>query len=117
MNQKIHRLLYRSFEEPLDQTGGADLQAALHNSTAWQEKYHQVKALRRHLLQFSSYELRPLFSARVIRRLAAERDQELFYAALAQQHREELTAVLDTLRLELAPILSEEQRARLQQRR
>jgi hypothetical protein len=67
-------------------------------------------------LQFNEQVIQPQKSQRdTVRAILLKYHQK--FEALAQQHRSELTAMLDTLHLELAPVLTEEQRSRLQQRR
>jgi hypothetical protein len=105
MKNNIRSLLYRSFDEPLEQSAAADLQTALRSSASLQNEYDQINALRRQFLQCNGWELKPFFSARVINRLAAEREpQQLFFAALFSTFRHLAIAVSVCLVLVYAAI-------------
>lgn len=83
MNKKLRKLLYRSFDFPLNKREREHLEQAFGQSKELVEESRQIHLLRRQLALVETAEFKPHFAARVAAKAAAmHRQQELFYATL-----------------------------------
>jgi len=83
MNKKLRKLLYRSFDSPLNRRERERLEKALGQSKELVEESRQIGLLRRQMALSKTAEFKPFFAGRVAARLAAmHRQQELFYTTL-----------------------------------
>ncbi len=95
MNKMIRKLLYRSFDDPLDKQEREILDQALHQSEELAGEYRQIGNLRRHLAQSNAAGFKPFFAERVAARLVnLNRPQEIFYTSLFRTFRRVLAVAV-----------------------
>lgn len=85
--EKILRLLYRSFDDNLDETEQQKLAEALRNSGELREEKRQIEMQRNAILQSGSgLSFKPFFAERVMNRISGEEKKEnyaeIFFEAL-----------------------------------
>lgn len=69
MDKKILKLLYRSFDDDLDEKEQEQLEKALEESTEVQKEWEQIAAQRRALAKSTPFSFEPLFAERVMSRI------------------------------------------------
>jgi len=83
MNKRLRKLLYRSFDFPLNKRERERLEQALGRSKELVEERRQIHLLRQQLALAKTAEFKPQFAVRAAAKAAAmHRQQELFYATL-----------------------------------
>ncbi|NLP12745.1 hypothetical protein GX408_20275 [bacterium] len=88
MNRKLRKLLYRSFDLPLNRRERASLEKAFSQSNELVEESRQIDLLRRQLALTKTAEFTPFFVERVAARVVEmHRQQQLFYTAFFQTFR------------------------------
>lgn len=86
MNKKILKLLYRSFDDDLDEKEQKQLEEALENSEELRKEKEQIEAQRQAISDSAVKSFKPFFAERVMSRIQAigeeENTLEAFYETL-----------------------------------
>jgi hypothetical protein len=76
MNDKILKLLYRSFDEKLTPAEQQQLKDALHHSKELQEEQKQIAEMRLKIKGCTTQKFKPFFVERVIQKLSQSHEKE-----------------------------------------
>ena len=88
MNEKLLKLLYRSFDETLTQSEQMQLDDALAKSKELQDERDRIAQMRSMISDDSAQLFKPFFAEKVMRRIReAERRQESFFESLIEVFR------------------------------
>ena len=82
MNEKMLQLLYESFDRKLASAEEQELNNALAASAELRQEQQRISALRQHLAEVNVQNFKPFFATRVMSRITALREKDLFYQDL-----------------------------------
>lgn len=100
MNKKILRLLYRSFEEKLEEKEQKQVEEALRRSEELRQEKERIAAMRKAVADSAHRSFKPFFAERVMNRIMAGEKESLMISVF-----EPLKAVFQRLAIAAAIII------------